>query len=150
MGTWGHAPWDSDSYGDLTDPVRDAYRRAVLPKLNAALNKVATDRDPWAATERWAAIGMVIVAYQSTYLDDDEWYPLVQRALELYQALANDREWLAQWRRPRDLPARGRGRGEVHFKRVFKAVGQELEDMLASYSQPRQVLVQMLFDPRGE
>jgi len=145
MGSWGYAPWDSDDYGDLTDPVRDAYRRAVLPKLNAIMDRAARSPD---GTERWAAIGMVIVAFQSTYLSDDEWWPLVQRALAFHHELANDAEWLASWRvHRRDRRARpGSGRSDHHFRRVFKAVGDELNDMLASYNEPRQVAVQMLFD----
>jgi len=128
MGVWGHSPWDSDDYGDMTDAIRSAYSSAVLPKIEAALARA--ERSDTA--EKWAAIGIVIVAYQSTYLDRDSCWDLVQRAKMLWNQCREDSAWIRSWRHPKV------------FKRTFDAVGQELDDM-SDYKQEARI-VELMFE----
>lgn len=118
MGTWGMAPWSSDDYGELTDEVRDEFRKHVMPLVMNRLSERPGHDHP---NGLWARIGLAIIVYQSTFLSPDEEWEVAYEAKECWKLLAQDREWLKSWRNPRA------------FAKMFEAVGEEIDEMIKSY-----------------
>lgn len=121
MGAWGLSPFDNDTFGEMFGDFvdRSGVASLVESKLTALLNK--SQRGD--ADERWAAIGMVIWAYNANVLTD-QYNKVIDGAITLYNELGEDEEWLGRW---------GDRRA---FNRVFKKVGEALDDLRGRYDAP--------------
>lgn len=138
MGAWGMAPFENDTYADLAMDVEGAVRPALERKLAQVMTAAhARGAD---ASDKWAAIGVAIVAYHSTYLPAGSvaLENAMMEAMVLWKELSTDEEWRKSWRNPRA------------FKKMFDVVGDELEryaDAAALVGKQKQrPLVRMLFD----
>lgn len=140
MGVWGFAPTESDDFLDFNGEVDRAIEEPLLRSIEKIFKRV--DREGhYGSAYRWAAIVVVLRAYHSGYIDPGtkEFENLVDRAIEYYEDLAKDEEWLGSWRDPKG------------FLKMFKAVGEQLESIkVAGVDRPRPAAMEAFSDLEHE
>lgn len=132
MGAWGMAPWENDDYADLWIEVRQAFTGKGLT-LDLVMNRLSERPGSTYPTELWARVGVALMIAYSGLVDDDQRWSLAEEAERLLGLLKEDHEFLASWRNPKA------------FRKMFDAIGDQVEDLRESYGKHERPPIQEAF-----
>lgn len=134
MGVWGMAPFENDDFGDADHNIAAAVGPLLLKKVREQIKRTRTgalSKTPHSTNERWATIGVILVAVQSTYLAYDDYFEIIEEAQTLLDECKADKEWLKSWRNPKA------------FAKMVKVVGAELDELANDPRAPK--IVSLMF-----